>query len=158
MREIAIVRRNGDRYTALVDDVDYDRVMTLRWCVVPMVHCGKVYAQASQGRRHSNIYLHRFLTNAPQGLQVDHVNGNGLDCRRENLRLCTVFENHWNRTKTKRNTSGYKGVARNREKWVAVIKKFGKSYHLGRFETPELAYDAYCKAAITLHGEFARLT
>lgn len=90
--------------------------------------------------------------------QVDHINGDGLDNRRENLRLATHNQNQWNSRKLKTNTSGYKGVGYypNLAKWWARIRVNGRRIHLGYFATPELAYKAYCEAAVKYHGEFAR--
>lgn len=91
-----------------------------------------------------------------KGLCVDHINGDRADNRIENLRQATYKENFTNRKKPKNNTSGYKGVCKDGSKWRASICKDRKSYTLGTFNTPEEAYDAYCRAAAKLHGEFAR--
>lgn len=96
-----------------------------------------------------------------KGEKVDHINGDPLDNRRDNLRLTTHADNCKNRHRQVNNTSGYKGVSSQRRvngvKWTAYITSDKKRYHLGCFETPEEAYAAYCEAAIRLHGEFARL-
>lgn len=91
--------------------------------------------------------------------EVDHIDGNKLNNRIENLRSATTSQNQHNRTKYKNNTSGYKGVSfygKNKYKcWGANIQVNGKQKHLGYFLTPEEAFAAYCKAALELHGEFA---
>lgn len=89
--------------------------------------------------------------------QVDHVDGNPLNNRRENLRLASNNQNGKNRKRNSNNTSGFKGVHRVRNKWRAAIKVNYKLIHLGYFDTPKDAHDAYCEAAIKYHGEFARL-
>lgn len=91
--------------------------------------------------------------------QTDHINGNGLDNRRENLRICTPAQNRCNRGKTKANKSGYKGVCwdEKRSKWESIIRVSGKAIHLGRFSTAEEAARAYDDAATKLHGEFSNL-
>ena len=94
----------------------------------------------------------------PGNLFVDHIDGNGLDNRLSNLRLCTASENLRNTAICKANTSGYKGVSYHGSlsKWCSYITVNKKRIHLGVFDTPVLAHAAYCKAALELHGEFAR--
>lgn len=90
---------------------------------------------------------------------VDHINGITSDDSFSNLRLATPTENNCNRHNFSRNKSGYRGVhyQEKRKKWCASIQKNGKCKNLGRFDTAELAFAAYCKAAKELHGEFANL-
>jgi hypothetical protein len=93
------------------------------------------------------------------GKSVDHINGNPLDNRRENLRICTQQENSWNQRKRRTNTCGFKGVYwdKGAKKYQAQICKDGKRKYLGLFDCPEKAHEAYCKAAQELHGEFSRV-
>lgn len=100
--------------------------------------------------------LHRFLLEAPDGTFVDHRNGNTLDYRKSNLRPATCTQNQFNKKRAKNNTSGYKGVNFHQNKWRAYIKINRKRIHLGHFDTPEEAHLAYCKAALSLAGEFAK--
>jgi hypothetical protein len=88
---------------------------------------------------------------------VDHVNGNPFDNKWINLREATKSENQWNRKKTDRNSSGYKGVYfdTRTQKWTAQITKGGKNHYLGRFEKPESAYEAYCVASKSMHGQYS---
>lgn len=100
--------------------------------------------------------------NAPKGLQVDHKNGNTLDCRRSNLRICTNAQNNQNKKKHRDNISGYKGVSffrwGNRSKrWKANIFAHGKHYRMGYFHTAKEAAKAYDIMALKLHGEYASL-
>ena len=103
--------------------------------------------------------VHRWAVTAPPGAEVDHIDCNKLNNLRSNLRLCTKSQNQHNRAKQKNNTSGYKGVHLQKRtgKYRAQIKLHGKRKILGLFSTPELAYAAYCSAAVQLHGDFARL-
>ena len=103
--------------------------------------------------------MHRAIMEITSKLQTDHINGNGLDNRRKNLRVCTHQENVINSRKQKNNTSGYKGVGweKRRKKWIARITKSGKNKYLGQFDTAKQAYAAYCEAAKELHKDFARL-
>ena len=103
--------------------------------------------------------MHRIILNAPKGTMVDHINGNGLDNRKENLRLCTTRENNANQKKNRNNSSGYKGVAKasNCSKWRAYIRVDGVQRHLGNHNTPEEAARAYDAAAKKHFGEYAHL-
>jgi hypothetical protein len=95
----------------------------------------------------------------PAGMHVDHINGNTLDNRRENLRSVTHAQNLMNQKLSRANKSGFKGVSMDRSsgKWRAHITKDGIVRQLGYFPTPELAHEAYCTAAAIFHGEFARV-
>lgn len=112
----------------------------------------------------SSIYMHRqILITAGVDLTkqvVDHINGDTLDNRRENLRACTNAENLRNQGARKKNVTGYKGVSpqhRYPDRYRAEITANGEHLYLGLFDTPELAAIAYNEAAIRLHGQFARL-
>lgn len=85
---------------------------------------------------------------------IDHINGNKTDNRWDNLRLATKSQNGMNRPAPSNNTSGYKGVSRNKKRWAASIHENGLKRHLGTFDTPKEAHAAYCCAALKLHGEF----
>jgi len=100
--------------------------------------------------------LHRKITNCPDNMEVDHINRNPLDNRRENLRVCTHSQNCMNRPKQSNNTTGYKGVTyRKRDRrYEAQIKAKGKKYWLGSFTTAEEASQAYKEAATRHHGQF----
>ena len=91
------------------------------------------------------------------GLLVDHINGDGLDCRRENLRIATRAQNQHNRRRSVANTSGYKGVFFDKRagRWRAAISLDGRLRYLGSFTSAAQAGAAYDTAARTLHGEFA---
>src|SRR5688500_5130193 len=108
-------------YVAIVNDADFDYLSRWKWSYHPngaavrtVVHAGKTYM----------IWMHRVVMGAPDGLVVDHINGNRLDNRRRNLRICTQGENSLNRRKASNNTSGYIGVVRNKQtgRYIAQIK------------------------------------
>ena len=88
---------------------------------------------------------------------VDHINHDKLDNTRANLRLATMSQNIGNSQRSKRNQSGYKGVyfCKNANRWRAKICRNRHTYHLGLFDTPQEAHEAYCKAANQLFGDFA---
>lgn len=101
------------------------------------------------------VSLHRLIMNPPQSYQVDHINQNKTDNRKENLRICTHAENQRN----KKSLKGFKGVnfEKNTKKWKARITIDGTQHWLGRFKTAKEAAIAYNKMAQKLHGKFAYL-
>ena len=141
----------------LVDDDDYDLVSVYKWSADRR---GKNwYARAWDGVAKKIIYLHRCIMGFPDS-EVDHKNRGGLDNRRCNLRLATRSGQAANRTISRNNTSGYRGVAFNkrRGKWMAYVEVGGKRKYLGAdFLTAEEASIARDAAAAELHGEFAAL-
>jgi hypothetical protein len=94
----------------------------------------------------------------PHGLEIDHIDRDGLNNRRENLRVSTPSQNSQNSRKNSLNTSGFKGVffQKGLGKWRAQIKTNGKRKSLGCFLSPEEAHEAYCRASDKYHGEFGR--
>ncbi len=141
----------GNKIYALVSPEDYPQVMEHSWTL----HSGG-YAKAG-GAKFSG-YLHRFIMGSPPNLEIDHVNKNKLDCRRENLRVCTSQENKWN-TRPRNKTSKYKGVSWSKvvKKWRSVIKRGGKTTTLGFFNKEAEAATAYDHTAKEFGGEFAYL-
>ena len=116
---------------------------------------GQRYAVRSQNGQ--ILLMHRVILNAPPAVEVDHINRNGLDNRRTNLRLATRAENTRNAKLSRRNTSGFRGVSFDRfsGRWLATVRSDRRTYRLGAFATAEEAAIAYDFAAAALHGEFA---
>ena len=94
----------------------------------------------------------------PCPLEIDHIDGNRLNNKLENLRLATRQQNQFNRPKNKNNSSGYKGVYKHKDKWRAGIRINGRICWLGVFATPELAAQAWRDAAIAARGEYNHLS
>lgn len=116
------------------------------------------YAVRSVNR--STIPMHRAIMHPLEVMVVDHINGNGLDNRRDNLRIATASQNLMNRRGAQAgNRSGYIGVHWHKAtgKWRAAVKTAGASVDVGFFEDKEAAAHARDSAAIEMHGEFASL-
>lgn len=137
----------------LIDDEDYEKVKDFKWTFIKY-KCGTRYRVA---KSNPTVYMHRLIMKCPKGEYVDHINGNGLDNRKINLRICSNAENSRNRTS--KNPSGYKGVfyVESSKKWLAKITFNYKSIWLGRFKTKNEAALAYNNKAIELFGKFAKL-
>lgn len=152
MKEIPLTKG----YSALVDDEDHDRLLSFgKWQA--SVTGGQVYAAHNMNRR--RLYMHRVLMEG--AALVDHINGDGLDNRRANLREATPVQNSRNmRPLTSAMSSEFKGVARQPRStvhpWRAYIRINGRASWLGVFATPEEAARAYDAAAREHFGEFAR--
>jgi len=146
-----------DGQVTYVDDEDYGRLSELSWHPVRGKYT--TYARAYDRETGGAIYMHREITGAQRGQDVDHLNHNGLDNRRCNLRVCTRQQNMRNRRPNRNTTSRYKGVCWNRHisKWVAGIYVNKRRIHLGSFDDEREAALAYNRAAREHFGEYARL-
>lgn len=148
---------NANGNTVLVDDEDLDRLSSTMWHLSNRGYV--VRSEWLNGVRRC-IQMHRRVLNLDKDDKrvVDHINGDQLDNRKENLRVCTHAQNLCNTKLYKNNKSGYKGVCWNKRKvaWTAQIYKNRKCFVLGSFDDPELAYAVYVAAADRIHGAFAR--
>lgn len=146
-------------FIALVDKQYAVVVNQFRWCE----HSGYAERTAKLNKKQITVKMHRFIMELHLGRvlnrneEVDHIHQNKLDNRISELRIATLSQNRMNRTMYRNNKSGFKGVYQERHSgnWTASIRINRKTIHLGTFSTPELAYEAYCKAAKHYHGEFA---
>ena len=141
---------------ALVDAADYYRLAKFNWYTKEPTK-GIFYAGGSRNKK--SFTMHRMIMNAPGHLVVDHIDRNGLNNCRSNLRLCTPAQNVRNTFSHKFGSSRYKGVNwhKIKNKWRAVIQLNNKKYHLGYFKNEIDAAKAYYKKAGQLHGDFACL-
>jgi hypothetical protein len=116
-----------------------------------------LYFNCKETRREENVRLSRWVLHNPKDLLVDHINGERLDNRKENLRAVTSKQNAQNRKPRKNSSSKYKGVVFDKKsgKYQAQIKVDGKSKYLGQYEKEEAAARAYDKASRDEWGAYA---
>ena len=168
-------------YYAIVDPADFPHLSKYKWRLCRTKGKNVLYAERSVRKangKYSRILMHRQIMenmlSAPStknsklrtqnyhryyndGYVIDHINGNGLDNRRANLRLATIAQNAWN--SIKRNPrSGYKGVWFSADKslWRAAIVYHGRRIHLGYFKDKTAAAKAYDAATRKYYGKFAK--
>jgi hypothetical protein len=157
MKEIQLTQGK----VALVDDEDYEYLNQWKWYANKLGN--KFYAVRNlriNKKYVGSILMHRLVANNNSKMHTDHCNGDSLDNRKENLRICNASENLMNQKKHLNNKSGYKGVGKynnNKSKFRSQISCNGKFIHLGYYKTKEDAAKAYNAAAIKYHGEFANL-
>ena len=152
MKEIELTRG----LVTQVDDEDFDYLNQWKWYAHLSRNRNFYAARRDYKKGMREIWwMHRFIINPAGNNQVDHINGNGFDNRRINLRECTHSQNMSNRKSCGR--SRYLGVSFDRKKYKASIGKNGIIYHLGLFDTEIEAAIAYNNSALKFHGEFANL-
>ena len=151
MREIQLTQGK----VALVDDDDFERLSKYKWRT--WKHRNTFYAKSQ--KNHKTILMHREILNTPICFVSDHIDGNGLNNQKSNLRICTNAENVRHAKRYNTNTTGYKGVRVDKRykelKFRSVIISDNKTYSLGRFLSSIDAAKAYDKKARELHKEFA---
>jgi len=145
-------------YEAMIDASDVHLVNKSNWQA--RLSDRSTYACRSfrDNERQTTFSMHRVLMDAPIGLEVDHIDCNGLNNRRSNLRVVTRSQNMCNTRPSIGGASELKGAIyhKARRKWVSFITLEKKTLYLGIFATPEEAHAAYCEASARLHGEFGR--
>ena len=161
------------KHTAIIDTADWERAKEHRWFIhmsavssTPYVfthipHPDGGRTKTGRNKRKTGLMMHHLvLGKKPEkGMITDHINRNGLDNRKENLRFVTHSQNGANTKARKNSSSQYLGVAWNsaREQWVVMCQHEGKKHWGGRFKCEHQAALAYNKKAKELHGEFANL-
>lgn len=141
----------ADGHFAIIDDEDFELVSQFKWHIMPSGGGSHIYAAA-------RIKMHRIIAKPPPGYLVDHINGDTLDNRRSNLRICTNSQNQQN-THSRGGSSKYKGVSLQKRsgKWKAGFQYNGKKYHCGLWDTEEEAARAVDAKRLEVCGEFVVL-
>jgi hypothetical protein len=149
--EVLVLDKDGTLIVSFIDLEDVDKVKHRNWSIG-----SGGYPIASENYKH--IRIHRLVMKPPQGMVVDHIDGDKLDNRKSNLRICTQQENKFARHAVDAK-SGYKGVyyQKGNGRWWASVQARCHIYHLGRFDSAEKAALAYNDKALELFGEFAVL-
>ena len=159
------------KHTIIIDTEDWDKVKEHTWCIKGNAHTSYPYAitgidhpdgglKKTGFKRRTNLRLHHLIVGKPpRGTMIDHIEHNGLDNRKENLRFVTNQQNQQNSRSSKNSSSKYKGVSwsKARKIWYASIMHERKSIAIGRFTCEHEAALAYNKKAVELWGENALL-
>lgn len=135
---------------ARVDAIDYEAMKAKRWHLLNGRYARTTIAA---GDKTKTVLMHRLILGVSPDQLVDHINGDGLDNRRQNLRIATATQNA--RNAAARGGSGYVGVRRLGKKWAAFIAPDGREIFLGQWDDKEVASAAYAAAAKRVYGEFA---
>lgn len=137
-------------FSTIVDNEDFEFLSQWKW---HYRKCDKSGYAVRVPYKQMAIYMHRFITNSPERMEVDHINGNSLDNRKLNLRICTRQQNMQNSKVKTGSKSIYKGVNPQGKKWMAIIQR----KYLGTFNSEIEAAKEYNKEAIKRYGQFAKL-
>lgn len=143
----------------MVDDGDYDSVSRWKWTYMRNKKNDYAYRAVKNKGKQKNILLHRQIMNFPDGMKVDHADGNGLNNQRSNLRLAPFGANNQNAIGQIGKTSKYKGVSWHKSagRWRAVISDYKRARHIMASHSEEECARAYDKAAIEAFGDYALL-
>jgi hypothetical protein len=156
--KVLVKSRKHGIFEVLIDDEDFDLFNKYAWYIKVCSHTNYL-VRSMTGKDHSKReYFHRKIMN-PGKNHIDHIDSNGLNNRKSNLRPCSRSKNMQNSKKPKNNKSGYKGVhwCKEHKSWRAKIMVDGKAIYIGSFKNKEDAALAYDVAAKKYHGEFANL-
>lgn len=158
MKKIKLSGKTGKGKYALIDDEDFEYLNQWKWHLSSNGYPTR--GEWNKKRKQNKLKrLHRELLNPPKNRSIDHINGNTLDNRKSNLRICKHRENLRNQKKQRNRTSKYKGVSfyKNYERWEAYICTHKKKHRLGYFDNELEAAKAYNQAALDHFGKYARL-
>jgi hypothetical protein len=141
---------------AIIDDEDYELVSKYKWCAIKDRNTYYAQTHIYKNGKRTTRQMHQVILSSKKGQQVDHINGNGVDNRKENLRFADYSQNQQNK-KAVYGSSSYKGVSRVGNRWKASIGFQMKNFHLGYFSSEEEAALTYNRKATELFGEFASI-
>lgn len=144
---------------ALVDEQDYQSVSANKWAFTSWGYAARNGPRQAGTSKQEKIYMHRLLICAPKGMEVDHINGDKIDNRRNNLRICNRDQNAKNSGLSKKNKSGHIGVVFEKqggyERWAAFISIDNKLCRIGSFLNKQEAIEARIKAEKKHYGEYS---
>lgn len=151
MKEVSLTKG----FSTVVDDSDYEKISKHKW-YASVVREGLVYAVRKP--QSGIIYMHRIIMDAPIGMEVDHIDGNGLNNCRQNLRIATHSQNMENRLPQCNNKSGYGGVSweKRRNTWRVRVKVNGKEKYGGQFPNVNDAIKQCVKLKQVYFGDFVK--
>jgi hypothetical protein len=147
-------------HNIFIDGEDFDKIKNHNWHLLKQKHGFYVATNIRINGKQKTMLMHRVIFNSPEGFEIDHINHNKLDNRKENLRICTRAENCRNRTKYNETFSKYKGISfddRRISKYIVRIIVNAKCLYIGSFTNDIDAALAYNNAALKYHGEYAYL-
>ena len=145
---------------AIVDPEDFERLNKHKWYACKSTNTFYAGRTNRVGKKYISIRMHREVIHPPDHLFVDHINHNGLDNRKANLRTATFAQNSYNRIHFRKSESSkYTGVSwkKQKKKWIVLIRYNCKNKFIGYFKDEIQAAKAYDKAAMKYHGQFASL-
>jgi hypothetical protein len=149
------IKLTQGKYTT-VDDEDFVSLNKYKWYATKKF---KTYYAVRSLKNGSKIQMHRVILNTPENMETDHVDGDGLNNQKNNLRACTHSENQSNKSKYVNNTTGYKGLSwcERNKKWLVRISVNKKRFYLGHFKSKKEASEVYNIACLKKHGKFAKI-
>lgn len=139
-----------------MDDEDYEWLNEYKWHIDAYGYAG---AAIKINNKWVKKIMHRLLINTPNGMEIDHIDNNGLNNQKSNLRIVTHHQNIMNKSKRKNGSSIFRGVGwcKAANKWQARISLNKKEHYIGIFKNEKDAAKAYNERAIELFGEYANL-
>lgn len=145
----------------LFDIEDFPHVQEHYWVATTSGYAAHFYYERNENNKRVRrlLFFHRLIMGEPKGMDVDHINGDTLNNRKSNLRVCTSHNNDCNRAAPKNNTSGHIGVSysKHHKGWRAYITIYGKQIQLGVFDDIKEAVEARRLAEKQYFGEFSRM-
>lgn len=151
------VNSKGVNYTILFDKADSELIKLRSWRITLFKGRNTQYAihEYVDKRKRKALYMHSYILGKKAGKVIDHINGNGLDNRRSNLRFCSISQNLHNSKKQKNNSSGYKGITKTKNSHRCFLQVKNKKYYLGA--RTDMVYSAivYDVCSIILNKEYA---